>query len=297
MNAAHRLGLGTVQWGLDYGIANVAGRPADTEVIAMLEMADAAGIDTLDTAHAYGEAQAVLGRLKTRRRSFRIVTKTAVPPHGADGAAAAAAAVRGFADSLAVLGEKAVYALMAHRGDTLLEADGHLLWAAMEAERTAGRVERIGVSVYAPEELAAILECYEPDIVQLPYNIYDQRFALSGLLDRLVSRGVEVHTRSAFLQGVLAMSAAALPPHFASIAEHQRRLHAAAAAAGYTPVQAALAFCLGDARIARVIVGCETATQLEGILSAAAVKSETPINFGAFALSDECIILPTHWPR
>lgn len=294
MTAARRLGLGTVQWGLDYGIANVAGRPADAEISAMLEMAAAAGIDTLDTAHAYGEAQAVLGRLKARRGGFRIVTKTAVPLPGAD---AAAAAVRGFADSLAVLGEDAVYALMAHRGGALLEADGHLLWAAMVAERAAGRVERIGVSVYAPEELAAILERYEPDIVQLPYNIYDQRFALSGLLDRLAARGVEVHTRSAFLQGVLAMPAEALPPHFAAIAGHHRRLHAAAAAAGCTPVEAALAFCLNDARIARVVIGCETATQLEGILSAAAVKSEATINFAAFALSDESIILPTHWPR
>lgn len=298
MSAASRLGLGTAQWGLRYGIANATGRPTESAVAEMLTLAASAGIDTLDTAHAYGEAQAVLGRVRDWRKGFRIVTKTAVPRLDMDVRQATAEAIRGFADSLSALGDNTVYGLMAHRGAALLQPDSDVLWAALAAEKEAGRVEHIGVSVYAPEELEAILRRFIPDIVQVPCSIYDQRFLRTGTLDFLAERGIEVHVRSVLLQGLLAMPADSLPSHFSGIAAHHRRLHAALAAAGLTPIQAALRFCLDDARIARVIVGCETAAQLVEVIAAADASGDVgAIDYAAFALPDERIILPTLWPH
>jgi len=293
MSLARRLGLGSVQWGMPYGIANRHGQPGQDVVAALVHRAIAAGIDVIDTAHEYGEAEARLGQTGAVPAGIRFITKTAVARDaGADRVAVAEA---GFTASLQRLGRPAVAGLLMHDGDSLLAPDGERLWAWMQQQYRAGRAEKIGVSVYQPEALDRILDRYSLDIVQLPFSIYDQRFARQGLFDRLRAKGVEVHIRSSFLQGLLLLPAAELPPHFTALRPHQAKLHAACAALGLSPLAAALHFCLTEPRIDRVILGCETMAQLEQLLLATAEPADVTA-LADFALNDESILLPMHWP-
>ena len=71
-----RIGLGTAQFGLDYGISNLRGKVAESNVSDILDHAWKTGVKILDTAKLYGDSEAVLGRLMAPKHQFKIITKT-----------------------------------------------------------------------------------------------------------------------------------------------------------------------------------------------------------------------------
>jgi aryl-alcohol dehydrogenase-like predicted oxidoreductase len=284
---ATKLALGTAQFGLDYGVFNRTGaRVADDVAAGILAYAAANGIDTLDTARAYGESEAVLGRVRAGER-FRIVTK--IPALRGGGLVAASGA---FNDSLAALGVSSVAGLMFHDADDLLGPDGPELWKFAETLRDRAKVDRIGVSIYAPEQIFEIIDRFPPDIVQLPYNVFDQRFACSGALDRLADANIEVHARSVFLQGLALADPAALPSRFERFRSELERLDAACREWGADRITYALAHVLMDRRISRAVVGCESQIQLAGIVTAAS----NPIIKTRFSPSKDMVLIdPREW--
>jgi hypothetical protein len=61
-----KLALGTVQWGMGYGIVNRRGRPDEAEVGRIFVLAPEAGVTTQDTARAYVESEQFIGSLGGR---------------------------------------------------------------------------------------------------------------------------------------------------------------------------------------------------------------------------------------
>ncbi|MBX7199606.1 MAG: aldo/keto reductase, partial [Rhodospirillaceae bacterium] len=199
-------------------------------------------------------------------------------------------------ESLTRLRRASVYAVLVHDAGNLLAPGADRLWRVLERFRAGGKARRIGVSVYNPEQARAVAAAFPIEIIQLPFNIYDQRFLASGVLAELKGRGVEVHARSAFLQGLLLMPPAGLPPHFAAIRARHAALHALFAGNGAGALAAALHFCLAQPSIDRVVVGCETAAQFGEIRDAAA--SPLPdVLYSDFAVDDVNILEPSRWPK
>lgn len=262
----------------------------------MLCIAKRHGIRVLDTACTYGEAETRLGDQGAASQGFQIVTKT--PPIKSDEIREEDIALvsTAFLESLRRLQCKQVYGLMVHHADNLLLPGGDRLWAVMQYLKAHGQVGKIGVSVYHPEQLERILERYDIDLVQLPFNIYDQRFANSGMLRQLRESGVEIHSRSAFLQGLLLLSPEKLPKHFQRIGEAHARLHQRFREAGLAPREACLHFCLDHAEIDRVVVGCETTRQLSEIIDSAEKADRVFPWAESCAVDDESIINPSRWP-
>ncbi len=300
LSAAQRLGLGTVQWGMSYGIANQSGVAPAADVSAILKRARESGVTTLDTAWAYGDAERALGEHRAVAAGFKVVTKTR-PLKGTDKTPAESADLveEAFRASLSTLGGTAVYGLLVHHADDLLGPAGNALWKRLQELRAEGMVEKIGCSLYRPAEFAELLARYQLDLVQVPYNIYDQRYVTSGLSCVAKSRGVEVHLRSAFLQGVLLMPPERLPEHFRALRAHHARLWTAYQELGVPPLQAALGFSLHCADADRIIVGCEQVRQWEEILATA----DSPLPPGAmerlrqFAVDDEVYVNPARWKK
>lgn len=288
--AGNRLALGTAQFGLPYGVANRVGQVPLASVAAMLRLATAAGVDTLDTAIAYGDSEQRLGEVGID--AFRVITKLpAVPPGQAD---VAAWAGRELSASLARLGRDDVYGLLLHRPQQLLEAEGARLFAGLQGLKEQGLVRKVGVSVYSPAELAPIIDRYPIDLVQAPFNLIDRRLLTSGWLERLACRGVEVHTRSAFLQGLLLMERGALPPAFGRWASLWDRWHGWLSAQGVDAVQACLGYPLAFPQIARVVVGADSPEQLDQLLQAA---SRPAMGWPEIQSDDEQLINPSNWTR
>jgi aryl-alcohol dehydrogenase-like predicted oxidoreductase len=284
-----RLALGTAQFGLSYGIANQDGQVTRSDAKLMLQLAARRGIDTLDTAIAYGDSETCLGEVGTE--GFRLATKlSAVPEDCAD--------VNGWvqdqvAASLRRLGVASVYGLLLHRPEQLLGANGKTLFQALQNLKEAGLVQKVGVSVYAPIELDVLTQRYRFDLVQAPFNLVDRRLHTTGWLTRLKNDDVEIHTRSAFLQGLLLMPQAAIPAKFAPWADLWSKWHIWLAHHNISAVQASLAFPLSFPEIDRVVVGAESVHQLSQIISAA--SDPAPSDLPDLSCDAESLINPARW--
>lgn len=285
----NRLALGTVQFGLPYGIANQAGKVSRPEAKAMLQLAADSDIDTLDTAIAYGDSENCLGEVCTQ--NFKLVTKLpAVPDACPD--------VSGWvqeqvAASLARLGVSAVYGLLLHRSEQLLGPNGKELYQTLQELKDNGQVKKVGVSIYAPSELEAISKLFHLDLVQAPFNLIDRRLLATGWLQRLKGDGVEIHTRSAFLQGLLLMPQAAVLPKFAPWSNLWKRWHKWLTDRDVAAVQACLAFPLSFPEIDRIVVGADSVNQLDQIIGAA--NSAPQFDLPDLQCAEENLINPVRW--
>lgn len=292
-----RLGLGTVQLGIPYGITNAAGRVPAAEAAAILARARDAGIDVLDTAALYGESEAVIGALLEGGNAFRIVTKTAKFQDAANAEVAVRRFDEVFAASLKSLRMPAVYGLIAHDADDLLGPYGDALWAAMTAHKAAGRVRRIGASVYTGAQIDALLARHPVELVQLPINALDDRLARGGQLKRLARRGVEVHARSLFLQGLLLQPPAAIPAKFIGLPDAVATLNAFYARHRLSPLEGSLVAILARPEISRCIVGVTSTRELEDIINAVGRASEAARHITVTPQNpiDERVLTPARW--
>jgi len=282
---AQRLALGTAQFGLAYGLNNEAGQPSTTAVAEVLAAAQAAGLTLLDTAAAYGNSEARLGELAGENPAFELITKLPAGPP--------AQVAQHLAESLARLRRTQLYGVMFHAFKPLQEEP-----AAWQALRAAGQVARIGVSLYHPHEAEWLLAGgWDIDLVQVPYNVLDQRFA--AVLPRLAARGVEVHVRSAFLQGLLLREPATLPKFFRPLAPKLMQLRRLAAKSGVPLPALLLLFAAYAPGVARAVIGVDSVANLYENLAAAqyaAAAEKLRSALTELAEPTDTFILPYAWP-
>jgi aryl-alcohol dehydrogenase-like predicted oxidoreductase len=288
---ARRLALGTAQFGLDYGIANRDGQVGIADAQTILAYARGTGLDTLDTAKAYGASEQRLGEAGVD--GWRITTK--LPPLPADCADVAGWVHAAIADSLARLRVPRLEGVLLHRPQDLLTRSGRELYDALRQAKRDSLTERIGVSIYDPEELDALMPQFELDLVQAPFNVFDQRLERSGWLDRLGRAGVTVHTRSVFLQGLLLMPAERRPAKFEPWGAQFRRWDEWLADASVTPLRACLSFVLSRSQIDRIVVGVDTPGHLREIVDHATSCERMPPD--DVVCMDVNLINPARWSR
>lgn len=258
---------GTVQFGLDYGVANVTGKPDQATVNRMLATAFEAGVNALDTASMYNQAEAVLGRaladLGVRDRIF-IVSK-ARPREGVAGTPGAAGTpeeqiTAAVERSLRVLGVERIGLYLLH-GYQALPYVG-----ALHRKREAGDIGAVGVSVYSVEEALGAIAAPGVDAVQHPLSLLDQRFLRAGVPDRAAEAGVAIFARSVFLQGVVTMAIPDLPEPIAEVGKTLARLRELAGE--LTIEEMAIRYAASLAGVTGVVVGMETHEQMERNLAA-----------------------------
>lgn len=260
-----KLALGTVQFGLDYGISNTVGKVPLKEVEAILSYAAANGIDILDTAQGYGESEKVLSQLDLRK--FKVVTKIIGPGK--------------LEDSLKTLNLSSVYALMFHREDEVNAQS----WALFESYKKQNMTSKIGVSVYSPAKLEKLINTYPVDIVQFPLNILDERFL--QILPQLKQKGIEVHTRSTFLQGLLLMPIDKINKYFEEIKP-------LLATIPEPKLAQALGFVKAQDGVDSIVVGVTSLTDLKQIVEAYNINTPK-IDYSKFMTVAERFINPSKW--
>ncbi|CDG81588.1 aldo/keto reductase [Janthinobacterium agaricidamnosum] len=292
-----KIGLGAVQFGLDYGIANTAGKVSEAEVAAILAAADALQVGVIDTAALYGDSEAVLGRAMAPDARFDIVTKTPQFAGPVLDASAAQQLEDSVLASLSKLRRAAVYGVLIHRVDDLFLPGGEVLMERLVLLKARGLVGKIGVSVYTGEQIDQVLARFPIDLIQLPINVLDQRLLQSGHLRKLKLAGVEIHARSVFLQGLLLMPPQEIPDYFNGVRERLYAYHRFIATQGLTPLQAALGFVAGLTQIDRLICGVNSSQQLQEICAAAIAGASDgdSADYAAFAIDDETIVNPALW--
>lgn len=288
-----RLGLGTVQFGLDYGISNKGGQNTDADALEIVQEAGRQGLRVIDTAPAYGDSELALGRCLPSDHGFKIVTKTPIFDSDPITQSDVGKLHKSFKSSLTNMAQESLYGLLVHHAEDLLTENGHLLWNEMQSLRDQGLVQKIGVSAYDAFQIDSVLDRYSIDIIQLPVNVFDQRLITSGHLVKLRELGVEIHARSAFLQGLLLMSLEDIPGHFESALPAISRYQLGLKERNLSLPVAALSFVKDIPEVDCVIIGVNSRRQL--IENIDAFRSNIKTDFAEFAVDDKAIIDPTVW--
>jgi aryl-alcohol dehydrogenase-like predicted oxidoreductase len=284
-----KLALGTAQFGADYGIASAPGRPSIADVKNILSLAGKSGIDTLDTAAAYGNSEEVLGKVGVA--NWRVVTK--IPRFNIPPANIRSWVLNYVQNSLETLDVDSMFGLLLHDASALLKPGGSELVQALLEVKGAGLVDNIGYSIYSPEDLPSLVNALHPDLIQAPLNIFDQRIIRTGWLKRLASEGIEVHVRSIFLQGLLLMEPNSRPSYFGEWAHLFGIWDRLIDRLGVSRTAACIGFINQHADISQAIVGIDNINQLEQILEAA--RQPVVIDIDGICSDDSGLIDPFNW--
>ncbi|MFH1644696.1 MAG: aldo/keto reductase [bacterium] len=288
-----KLAIGTVQFGIQYGI-NKNKKTSLTEISKILDTAKRNNINFLDSAPLYGDSEKRIGSKTLLENDFKIVTKT--PHFNKTGITEKELNLleTTFKKSLKNLNKKNIYGLLIHNAEDLFSKNGSLLISTLNKFKEKKLIEKIGVSVYTPEQIKKIIENFEIDIIQLPINILDQRLIQNGYLQKLKEKNIEIHARSIFLQGLLIKEPEILPNFFNSIKPLLKKFHQNLNELNISPIEASLNFAKNIKEIDKILIGVNNNKQLLENINAYN-KNIKPIYFKQFECTDENIINPTKW--
>jgi aryl-alcohol dehydrogenase-like predicted oxidoreductase len=273
-----KIGLGTVQFGLDYGISNKQGITSTDEVRSILDYARSIGIDLIDTAYGYGTSEEVLGKVGTD--TFNIVSKF-LP-------SASELNIKDQVNtSLQRLGVNHLYGLLAHRPIELIKNPWD--WEYLLKLKQDKVVSKIGFSFNSPDEADILISSgYIPDLIQVPFNYLDNRFKPS--IVELKKNGCEVHARSAFLQGLFFIDPEQLDDFFSEVKHVIIQLQTN----GASLPGLLLKYCLQMPFIDKVIIGVNNKKQL--IENIGSINTDEQLVENKVEIKHE-ILTPSKWPR
>ena len=286
MKELSKIVLGTVQFGVNYGINNTSGQVTPEEVCTILSLASQNGIKTLDTSSAYGTSEQVLGNaLRTTKLHFNIVSKYPKSELGVRDT---------FMKSLKNLEVDSLYGYLEHHFEFY---QGHPeTFEEMKKLKEEGLIQKIGFSLYNVEQLKYLLDGgVRFDILQFPYNIFDRQF--EPFMPLLVEKGVEIHTRSAFLQGLFFKDTNTLPEKLKPMKKYLDTLHHYCEEASLTIEQIALGYILANNDVKGALIGVDNHKQLESNLKVASVElSSQDIDFiKSINIKEQELLNPVNW--
>ena len=290
----NKISIGTVQFGMQYGIKNNSTASIE-QVNDILGLASQNNINHLDTAKLYEKSEYVIGQCKNSK-IFDIVSKTSnlnsknnIDNYFKDG----------FYYSLNLLNQNQIYGLLVHNVGDLLTGNGEYIYKKLLELKNNNKIKKIGVSVYTPKQAISIINKYDIDLIQIPINIFDQRFC-DSTIDFLKSKNIEIHVRSIFLQGLLLMELNKIPNFFDPIKSNIELFGYLCNKLGYSKLELALLFVLKIKYINKIVIGVNDKNQLEQIIQA--IKSIKNIadsfdinDLKNLAIKQEKFINPSLW--
>jgi len=273
--------LGSVQLGLAYGVANKTGKPSREAALALARRAAESGVVQFDTARAYGDSEERLGEALAGRDVLTVtkLSPLADLPAGVSRESVRAAVDASIAQSCHALGRDALQCILLHRASHMTDHDG-AIWHRLLEHLSDGRVQKLGVSVQSPQEALDALENSVVRHIQIPFNILDWRWREAGIDTAFMARpGVIVHTRSTFLQGLLAIDDPSIWPKIdgvdpGSVLDTLRGLVRDFGRESLADL--CLAYVRGQDFVDGVVVGLETEEQLDRNLHLAVKRPLSP---------------------
>lgn len=278
----NKLALGTVQFGLDYGLLNIGGQLALEEARKVLKLAKEYDIDTLDTASGYGNSERVLGMIGVN--DFQIVTKTTSLELGVTNV------LNSFYQSLTDLDVTSVDGLLIHNIDDTKDKQFDTLYKEIDKLKQDKLINKIGFSTYTPDQVDFLLDNFDFDLIQVPFNVFDTRLIDGGQLQILRNKQIEIHARSVFLQGLL-LNFKKLGSYFSKWTDQFNNYQEIVQDRELSLLEYALSFVLNTKEIDLTLVGVSNSSQLTEIFHASNLNSDLK----AYAIDDINLLNPSLW--
>ena len=258
-----KLILGTVQFGLKYGINNTIGKPTNDEVLSLLKVAYNSGIRVLDTAEAYGNAHQLIGNYHKKQDNFKFEIITKFPHHIKHNLIKSK-----VIEYLDIMYVKTLDAIMFHSFDSFKSNYNAL--KTLNELKSDGLINNIGVSVYTNTQLESLLNEDLITVVQLPFNLLDNFSIRGDLINKLKEKGKIIHTRSAFLQGLFFKKITDNLSIVQALKPHLKTLNKIVKKQGCSMEELALSYCIKQNNIDNIIIGVDSISQLNANIKAAA---------------------------
>jgi aryl-alcohol dehydrogenase-like predicted oxidoreductase len=284
-----KIGIGTAQLGLNYGIANKSGKVNFLEAKRIFSIASNNNINVIDTANSYGDSEKILGKIGVN--NFQIVTKLSEIPLNCGN-------VNKWVEteiltSLKKLQIKQLYCLLLHKPNQINSEFGEEIVNAINNLKELGLVKKVGVSIYSYKELPFLMNFKFIDLIQAPFNIIDQSLFTSGWMDKLYHKGIELHIRSIFLQGLLTLPRKKIPNEFKKwnmifdtwdnfLIENQ-----------LNSTEVCYRFVKKFKQISKIIIGFDNALHLAELINIDTNKKS--LSFPDIKCEDEVLINPSLW--
>lgn len=256
--------LGTVQFGMDYGIKKQK-KPELEQSIEVLDYATQNGISTIDTANAYGNAEEVVGTFIKRktidRNKISVISK--VRPNILDEVKEEdyfSAIKNNFEETVKCLNTDYLDGYMFHSARYVFDEN---MLEALKKMKTEGYIKKFGVSIYEPIEAKEGLEIANLDLMQMPFSIFDQRMKKEGIFDLAKDKRTEIHTRSAFIQGLMLMSENEIPEYLQKARPIITKIDKICEEYKIKRVHLALQYVKQESTISKLVFGVDNLEQLK----------------------------------
>jgi aryl-alcohol dehydrogenase-like predicted oxidoreductase len=288
MKNINKLILGTVQFGINYGINNSEGKPEREAVFEILAYAYENGIRYLDTAELYGNAHDLIGEFHKFNpiKRFNIITKF---PHDFED---------GFQNKintyLKQLNIDHLNTILFHSFDSYINRKEELE-NILKLKNSV--VKYIGVSVYTNEQINEVIEDNNIDIIQIPFNLFDNLNLRGEILKKAKNKNKLIHTRSAFLQGLFFMKEDSSCKIRTIFDKEMELVTDISLKSSISIGSIALNYCLIQTNIDRVIIGVDSLQQLKENIGFS--ENKIPMQFidqiNTIRINNSELLNPTNW--
>ncbi len=286
-----KISIGTASFGRLYGILDKKIIKNDAKLI--LQFAMNKKIDHIDTAMSYGESENIIGMLSPENwGNKKVSTKIGKIP------TSSTQSIHDIIDeriekSLERLRIRKIYNLYLHYPDQLLEKKGEKIFDSLIILKKTKKIENIGYSFYDPRSIEKFLEHFKPDVVQIPFNLFDQRLIKNNYYMKYVSKNVKINIRSIYLQGLLLTKICRLPKKIINFKKDFSRLYDYASGFKLKPIDICNSFLMNYDFYNNVIVGFNNVNELKTFVNLK--KENFNFNFSQFASENKYLISPKEW--
>lgn len=282
MNSSeNKLILGTVQFGLPYGINNQSGQPSPEQVYEILDSARTAGIQSLDTASGYGTSQKLIGTyLAKNPGAFKIFTKFAEHPSNE------------LSQSLAELNTPHADLFSFHKFELIKDRK---IQSELLNLKDQGKIKRIGVSVYAPTEIEEAARLDFIDVIQTPFNLFDNWNLRGKPIQIAKAKGKQIHVRSVYLQGLFYCDPTTLRPSLYDLKIPLQNIRQIAQEEKISFADLALQYVLQFKEIDGIILGVDSKKQLEENLRALNSRFSSVEKIHQIKIANDLALDPRTW--
>lgn len=295
----NKLVLGTAQLGMKYGIANKTGQPSLGQCYKIIETAWQHKIRYFDTAQNYGDSELILGQclkqLKVNNQA-EIISKIPEDISQIDGRKI----LKNLKKSLFNLNVSSLYGLLLHNPHNL-DSWNNNSQQVIKMIKESRLVQKIGISVYTYKEVFKALKNKNLEILQMPFNLFDQAYYHKQVFKKVKKNKVTIFLRSIFLQGILLMDIKELPKEYCHFIKYLLRRDKLCRQYGISKKELAISYIKKRAQGAFVIFGAEDPRQIEeniSIFNKRKLQNDIIQTIEEKLLvTDENIINPSKWNK
>lgn len=285
--------LGSVQFGLSYGISNSAGQPSRDTVFETLDTAWDCGIRILDSAQAYGQANSIISDYhQCQEKRFFIINKIMRHPEDPE------KVLSSLSREMDMLKIDKFHCIMIHHARSVPHSLTDSFFEILKDRFT----NLVGLSIETPDEYHMLKNRFSFNIVQLPLNIFNQKFIHDSFLEELKKNHVEIHARSAFLQGLALGNPALSPAYLESLVSKVRRFQQDCELHEISTAAACLLYILEKETVDHIVTGAQNPHQLEEIVSSLQEsykfkQQEKRLPWKNYACDNFDLVHPSCWPK